>query len=185
MGIKVKQRDITDCGAACLASIAAYHGLEIPISKIRQMASTDQKGTNILGLIEAAEKMGFSAKGVRGEFDALKELPMPVIAHVVVRKVLHHFVVVFKINEKNVQLMDPADGIIHKVSQKDFMESWTGVLVLLMPNDGFRPANQKVSTWSRFWFLIRPHSGVMTQSLVGAVLYTLLGLSTSIYVQKK
>ncbi len=184
MGIKVKQRDITDCGAACLASIAAYHGLEIPISKIRQMASTDQKGTNILGLIEAADKMGFSAKGVRGEFDALKELPMPVIAHVVVRKVLHHFVVVFKINEKNVQLMDPADGIIHKVSHKDFMDSWTGVLVLLMPNDGFRPANQKVSTWSRFWFLIRPHSGVMVQSLVGAVIYTLLGLSTSIYVQK-
>ena len=59
--IRVKQHDITDCGAACLASVAAHFGLEMPISKIRQYASTDKKGTNILGMIEAAETLGFSA----------------------------------------------------------------------------------------------------------------------------
>ncbi|MCG8476539.1 MAG: cysteine peptidase family C39 domain-containing protein, partial [Cytophagales bacterium] len=53
--IRVKQHDITDCGAACLASIATHFGLKIPISRIRQYASTDQKGTNVLGVIEAAE----------------------------------------------------------------------------------------------------------------------------------
>jgi ATP-binding cassette subfamily B protein len=100
MGIKVKQRDITDCGAACLASIASFHKLEMPVSKIRQLASTDQKGTNILGLIEAATKMGFSAKGVRGEFDALIEVPLPIIAHVIVNKVLHHFIVLYKVTPK-------------------------------------------------------------------------------------
>jgi ATP-binding cassette subfamily B protein len=96
MSIKIKQRDITDCGAACLASVASHYKLELPVAKIRQMASTDQKGTNVLGLIEAASKMGFSAKGVRGEFDALLDVPMPVIAHVIVKKVLHHYVVLYK-----------------------------------------------------------------------------------------
>ena len=45
-GIKIKQFDITDCGAACLASVCAYYGLQFPIARIRQYAFTDQKGTN-------------------------------------------------------------------------------------------------------------------------------------------
>lgn len=52
--IKIKQRDITDCGAACLASVAAYYKLQLPVSRIRQFAGTDKRGTNVLGLIEAA-----------------------------------------------------------------------------------------------------------------------------------
>jgi ATP-binding cassette, subfamily C, bacteriocin exporter len=184
MSIKVKQRDITDCGAACLASVAAHYKLELPVSKIRQMASTDQKGTNVLGLIEAATKMGFSAKGVRGEYEALLDVPMPIIAHVIVKKVLHHYLVLYKVTEKVVEYMDPGDGQIHKVAPDVFKEMWTGVLVLLMPNDEFKAINGKVSTWSRFWFLVRPHRAVMIQSLVGAITYTILGLSTSIYIQK-
>ena len=54
--IKVKQHDITDCGAACLSSISQYYGYNLPISRIRQFASTDKKGTNVLGMVEAAEK---------------------------------------------------------------------------------------------------------------------------------
>ncbi|MFN4000008.1 peptidase domain-containing ABC transporter [Algoriphagus sp.] len=184
MSIKIKQRDITDCGAACLASVAAFYRLELPVAKIRQMASTDQKGTNVLGLIEAATKMGFSAKGVRGEFGALLDVPMPVIAHVIVKKVLHHYVVLYKVTDRQVEYMDPGDGQIHKVTPEAFKEMWTGVLVLLMPNEEFQALNQKVGTWSRFWFLVRPHRSVMIQSLLGAVVYTVLGLSTSIYVQK-
>lgn len=91
--MKIKQRDITDCGAACLASVAAHYKLNLPIAKIRQMASTDKKGTNVLGMIEAAQRMGFHAKGVKGEWESLFNIPMPTIAHVVVKEVLHHFVV--------------------------------------------------------------------------------------------
>ena len=81
-GIKIKQHDITDCGAACLASVCAYYGLQFPVARIRQYAFTDQKGTNVLGMIEAAAKLGLSAKGVRAEFDALKLVPKPAIAHI-------------------------------------------------------------------------------------------------------
>ena len=83
-GTKIKQHDITDCGAACLASVCAHYGLRFPVSRIRQYAFTDQKGTNVLGLIEAANKLGLSAKGVRAQFDALYTIPKPTIAHVLV-----------------------------------------------------------------------------------------------------
>ena len=43
-GIKIKQHDITDCGAACLASVCAHYGLQYPVARIRQYAFTDQKG---------------------------------------------------------------------------------------------------------------------------------------------
>lgn len=49
---KIKQRDITDCGAACLASVAEHYKLGIPVSRIRQYASTDKRGTNVQGLLE-------------------------------------------------------------------------------------------------------------------------------------
>lgn len=184
MDIKIKQRDITDCGSACLASIAAHYNLQVPVSKIRQMASTDQKGTNILGLIEAANKMGFTAKGVRGEFEALLDIPKPSIAHVTVKNILHHYLVIYKVTQKVIEIMDPAEGKIRRMSHKEFKEIWTGVLVLLMPNEEFKALNETVSVSKRCWYLIKPHRSVMVQSLFGAFIYTVLGLSTAIYVQK-
>ena len=78
-GIKIKQHDITDCGAASLASVCAHYGLQYPVARIRQYAFTDQKGTNVLGLIEAAQKLGFTAKGVKAVFDALRVVPKPTV----------------------------------------------------------------------------------------------------------
>ena len=46
--VLIKQHDITDCGAACLASVSAFYKLQLPIARIRQYASTDKKGTNVL-----------------------------------------------------------------------------------------------------------------------------------------
>ncbi len=179
----IKQHDITDCGAACLASITRFYGLETPIAKIRQYASTDKKGTNVLGMIEAAEKLGFDAKGVKGEFESLFRIPIPAIAHVIVNKELYHFVVIYKVTAKHIEIMDPRDGKLQKVAHGDFKKQWTGVLILIMPNDKFVPGKNKVSIASRLWFLLKPHRWVLLQAVVGAAIYTILGLSTAIYVQ--
>ena len=47
----IKQHDITDCGAACLATVSKQYGLKMPISKIREVAGTDKQGTNAAGMI--------------------------------------------------------------------------------------------------------------------------------------
>lgn len=98
-GIKIKQHDITDCGAACLASVCAHYGLQFPVARIRQYAFTDQKGTNVLGMIEAANRLGLSAKGVRAQFEALSIVPKPTIAHVIVHEHLQHFIVLYKVEK--------------------------------------------------------------------------------------
>ncbi len=184
MSVKVKQRDITDCGAACLASIAAHYKLKLPVARIRQFAGTDKKGTNVLGLVEASKKIGFMAKGVKGEWDSLFKIPKPSIAHVVIDGKLNHYVVLVETTKDYIKIMDPGDGEYHKKSHDEFKSQWTGVLVLLAPNETFKVGNEKVSLWQRFWQLIKPHRGVLLQALVGGVVYTILGLSSSIYIGK-
>lgn len=66
----IKQHDITDCGAACLATISKQYGLNLSISKIREVAGTDKQGTKAYGMIKAAEQLEFTAKGVKGNQDA-------------------------------------------------------------------------------------------------------------------
>lgn len=183
-GINVKQHDITDCGAACLASVCAYFGLQFPVSRIRQYAFTDQKGTNVLGLIEAANKLGFSAKGVRAQFEALKIVPKPVIAHIIVKNQLQHFVVIYKVTDTDVTYMDPADGQMHKVMNEIFRLEWTGVLVLMEPEESFQRGNRKTSMSRKFLSLLAPHKSVMFQAVFGALIYSILGLSTSVYIGK-
>ena len=182
--ITIKQHDITDCGAACLASIAAHHKLQLPIARIRQYAGTDKKGTNVLGLLEAAQKLGFDAKGVRGDFESLFKIPKPSIAHIIVKERLHHYVVIYEVTKEFIKIMDPGDGKLHKKTHEEFKKEWTGVLVLLLPQEDFKTGNEKVSVLKRFLFLLKPHKFVLIQALVGALIYTLLGFSTSIYIQK-
>jgi ATP-binding cassette, subfamily C, bacteriocin exporter len=184
MSIRVKQRDITDCGAACLASVAAHYNLTLPVARIRQLAGTDKKGTNVLGLVEAAGKMGFLAKGVRGEWDSLFKIPKPSIAHIIVKEVLHHYVVLIKTTGKYIEIMDPVDGNFHKVSHDEFKKQWTGVLVLIAPGEKFAAGNEIISTQVRFWRLLKPNRGILVQSLIGSLVFSVLGLSMSIYVGK-
>jgi ABC-type bacteriocin transporter len=180
----VKQRDVTDCGAACLASVAAHYGLKISVAKIRQLASTDKKGTNVLGMIQAAGKLGFQARGVKGTAEGLAKIPLPAIAHVVVHDVLQHFVVIYSVAGGKVDVMDPGSGGPRRLSNDEFAKMWTGILILLMPGQVFQAGNKTESVSARFWKLAYPHRRVMIEALCGAVIYTVIGLSMSIYVQK-
>ncbi|MGV0832468.1 peptidase domain-containing ABC transporter [Empedobacter brevis] len=182
--ILIQQHDFKDCGAACLASIGAYYNLFLPIAKIRQLCHTDTRGTNALGLVVGLEKMGFKAKGVKTEEKNLLHVPLPAIAHVIKDEVLHHYVVIYEIKKNKVIYMDPEYGEIVQDSFSDFNKIWTGVLILLEKNEYFEERNEKKSNYSRFWNLIKPHKSILTQCLLGAIVITILGLSTSIYIQK-
>jgi ATP-binding cassette subfamily B protein len=182
--ILIKQHDLKDCGAACLASVSAHYGLKLPIAKIRQFSHTDTRGTNVLGMVQGLEKMGFNAKGVKGGIDALPEIPLPAIAHIITKEQYHHYVVIYKVQKNKISAMDPAIGKMEEYSIEDFSKLWTGVLVLLEPNEYFEQKNEKTSLYKRFWNLVQPHKSILIQALLGALVYTILGLSTSIYIEK-
>lgn len=138
----------------------------------------------MLGLVRAAQHLGYSAKGVRATPDSLSRAPMPTVAHVILGTGAHHFVVVERADERRVWLMDPDGGERRTESRADFDARWTGALLLLAPGPGGMATADVVSRAERVWQLVRPHRGALTQALLGALVYTLLGLATSIYVQK-
>ena len=179
----VKQQDVTDCGAACLATVSKQYGRKTSIAQIREVAGTDKQGTNVLGMIKAAEKLGFTAKAVKGTADALSsEFPLPCIAHVVVNGKLLHFVVIHKITKKQMIIADPAKGIV-KISPEEFLKEWTGILLFLVPDVNFEKGNDTKGTFSRFLYLLKPQKKLLANIFVASLLVTVLGILTSFYFQ--
>lgn len=177
----IKQHDTTDCAAACLATVSKHYGLRIPVTKIREVAGTDRQGTNVYGLIKAAEDLGFSAKGVKGnQEDFFSEFPLPAIAHVVVDGSLLHYVVIHEITREKVTLADPAKGLL-TLSPKDFFKQWTGVLVLLTPDTRFQKGDETQGLFKRFFGLLTPQRNLIFHVFIASLLYTLLGILGAFY----
>lgn len=179
----IKQHDEKDCGAACLATVSKQYGLKIPISKIRETAGTDKQGTNALGMIKAAEQLGFTAKGVKGDMNAFfGEFPLPAIAHVIIDQTLAHYVVIHKISKKEVIIADPAKGVV-TYTPEEFFKIWTGVLILMVPAQTFEKRDETEGMYRRFFHLLKPHKGLFVQIFLASILYTLLGIAGAFYFQ--
>ena len=191
----IKQHDITDCGAACLATICKQNGYKVGITKIREAAGTDEQGTNAYGIIKAAEELGFNAKGVKGNKEAFfSEFPLPCIAHVIADGGLLHYVVVHKITKKQVIIADPAVGIVKLTPQEFFGEvheegkapkyQWSGVLILLVKNATFQKGDETKGLFNRFFHLLLPHKRLMLHIFVASLLYTILGILGAFYFKE-
>lgn len=177
----IKQFDITDCGAACLATISKQYGLKIPITKIREVACTDKQGTNALGMIKAAEQLGFTAKAVKGDHNAFfSEFPLPCVAHVIVDGALLHYVVIHKITNKQVIIADPAKGL-RKVTPDEFFKEWTGILIFMVPSNDFKKGKETKGIFARFFGLLVPQKKLLINIFFASLVYTLLGIGASFY----
>jgi len=103
----IPQFDHSDCGAACLAMIASHYGSRWSVSRIRDVAGTDRRGTNLNGLVIAAEALGFESKAMKSDEQHLdSDLPLPFIAYLE-KDSGNHFVVVYKIKGNKVWNADP------------------------------------------------------------------------------
>ena len=180
----VKQNDQSDCGPACLATISMHYGRPVRLQQMRDIAGTDRIGTNLVGVIQAAERMGFMAKAVKGTFDVLPKAPLPAIAHVRTKEGLGHFVVLHQVTKTKVVIADPGRGIV-KMPASEFQSMWTGYLVLLAPDQAGprRIGNEPQAPWRRFLGLLGCHTGLLMEAVVCAMLMTVLGVSTSYFVQ--
>ncbi len=176
----VKQRGETDCGAACIATIAKQYGHKISLTKIRNIAGTDKKGTNALGLITAAENLGFSARGVKAVPDELnKNLSFPLIAHVIQENIFH-YVVVHKISRNKIIVADPAEGII--IYEKDeFTKIWSGILIFVIPEQKLKLNDRGKGLFYSIIELVKPNKRLLLEIFIISLIYSLLGALGAFY----
>lgn len=115
-----QQPDAMDCGPTCLRMIAKYYGKTFDLSDLRQAAEITRQGSSLLGLSEAAEKIGFRTMGVKATYNQLlDEVPLPCIAFW--NQI--HYVVIYKIKKNKVYVADPGHGLL-VYSKEDFLKSW-------------------------------------------------------------
>lgn len=117
----VLQQDESDCGVACLAMILKHYKTEVPINKLREMSGTDTSGTSALGLKKCIESFNFTCKAIQADTSIFREkdLPLPLIAHVVVDKKYFHYVIIHKIEGDLLHIADHGKGFT-KQTVKEF-----------------------------------------------------------------
>ena len=182
--VKIKQQDVKDCGIACLASIGQHYGLHVSLAKIRHWAQTDLQGTNLIGMLHAASCMGFEAKALRGTRENLSHAPLPAIVHGVLGNRLTHFMVMYRATDKYVFLMDPTDGQSRKMTWEEFSQFWTGIIILMKPGEHFQAGREEPSVFTRMQKLVHPFRFQLITTWMMSILYTLLGLTLSLFIQQ-
>jgi len=180
--IFVKQQDATDCAAACLAMVCLHYKKETTITRLRDQMGTDLKGTNLIGLSKCADNLGFISQAVRVDREGfLSEYTLPVIANVITKEGLSHFVVVFKITEKYVVIGDPAKDLV-RMEIDEFYKDFTGALLILKPAGSFQTgkiAGGKM--FDRFLKLLLPQKKLFAYSILTSVILTVLGIVSSLF----
>lgn len=182
----VLQHDQSDCGVACLASIIQFHGSETTLDNLRKISGTSKQGTTLLGLLQAAQQLGFDAEGLEAEgVYNLKELLEPAILHVVLDSHLQHYLVFYGFEEEKIVLGDPAKGIV-RYSKDELNAIWQSkALLKLTPNAKFQKkefADRKKKKW--IMELIREDFPLLSISLFLGIAVSILGISTAIFSQK-
>ncbi|MEN5433861.1 peptidase domain-containing ABC transporter [Sphingobacterium faecium] len=184
-----KQMDEMDCGATCLRIIFKHYGKLLSIHKIRKLCQTTKSGVNLLGISEAAEKMGFRTYGVRLSLNQLKDIDLPCILH----WNQNHFVVLHEIRKGRYYVSDPAAGLL-TYKEKEFSMNWfstkdhhVGLSLVLSPGPDFYQIDEEEPEmkleWNKIFTYFFKYKKLFVQLILGMILGTLLSLITPFLTQ--
>jgi len=144
-----------DCGPTCLRMIARHYGRNFTVQTLRRLCEINKEGVSLLGISDAAEKIGFRSMGVKLNAAQLKDAELPCILHW--RQ--NHFVVLYNIKKHKYYLADPADGLV-VLNEADFNRNWqsdagNGIVLLLSPTPDFYEQENEKGNEVRWSFLLR------------------------------
>lgn len=180
------QHDTMDCGPTCLRMVAAFYGKRYSLERLREKSFITREGVSMLGISEAAEKLGLRSICVQVGYQMLQEAPLPCIVH----WNQQHFVVVYRMDNKHVWIADPGAGKL-KYTREEFCRCWLsatkegedrGVALLLEPTPEFYSTeDEEKETTNRkgFGFLfsyLRPYKHLIGQLLLGLLLGSMIQL---------
>lgn len=171
-----------DCGPTSLKMVAKHYGKDIAIGKLREYARISREGVSLLGISEAAEKIGFRTLGVKINSQQLfEDAPMPCILH----WQQSHFIVLppQQLKKSTILIADPAKGLI-KIEKQEFLQHWLsdsneGIALLLEPTPAFFELEDDESAkvkWSSLFFYLRQHRTYFTQVGLGLIAGAILQL---------
>ena len=130
----ILQTEAAECGLACLAMVAAHHGLRSDLPTMRQRFSVSLKGVTMAEMVRLAGFMRLNARALRAEMEHLPELATPCVLH----WDLNHFVVLKEVKRGVAVIHDPARGV-RQVPLAEVSKHFTGIVLELAPQAEFEP----------------------------------------------
>lgn len=182
----VLQHDEEDCGAACMAMVAGYYGLKLPLAKFRNLMCFSNNGTSVYDIVQVAESLNFNAMPLKGDFENFleaiqkKEVHLPCIV-LIKSEVFFHFIVVYKVTSKLIYYIDPAEGNC-KISHRQFVSVYENVIIELQPNELFIKQKHNSNTGKIIKKCLDQNRKSIIFLFVISVLITFLGIAASIVV---
>jgi ATP-binding cassette subfamily B protein RaxB len=134
----VFQTEAAECGLACLAMIAGYHGAQVDLLAMRRRFSVSLRGATLGHIIKFAGALDLTGRPLRVELEDLAWLKTPCILH----WKMDHFVVLKKVTRKHIFLHDPALGP-RRVTFAEASRYFTGVALELTPTPSFKPRDER------------------------------------------
>jgi ATP-binding cassette, subfamily B, bacterial len=176
-----------DCGPTCLYMISKHYGRSFSIEKLRELTEIGKEGVNILGISDAAEKIGFRTQAVQLTLSELKNIKLPCILH----WSQNHFVVLYKIKRNAFYVSDPGKSLL-KYTETEFTKKWlssedenekTGIGLSLEPTPLFYNnqydedyTEQKSKGFGSIISYLYPYKKLIVQLMLGLLLGSLLQL---------
>lgn len=130
--------EAAECGLACIAMIARFHGHDVDLNGLRQRYALSLAGASLKSLMEITDQLGFAARALRVEMSALSKVRTPAIVH----WDLNHFVVLKKAGRSHVVIHDPAVGL-RRYTREEFSKHFTGVVLELARAETFEPVSAR------------------------------------------
>ncbi|ALS59973.1 ABC transporter [Pandoraea norimbergensis] len=137
----VLQTEAAECGLACLAMIAGFHGHQIDLPSLRARFPMSQMGVTLANLVSISRRLNLASRPVSLDLDALGKLKLPCILH----WNFNHFVVLVRVGSRGLSIHDPAQGP-RTISLSEASRSFTGVALELWPHEAFVTRNEKRNT---------------------------------------
>ncbi len=185
----VMQQDQADCGLACLLSLIRYYGGNTSLENLRRLSGSDIQGTTLLGLYEAANRMGFTAEGCTADMEALKNHSSPVILHTIHYDNLQHYIVCFGYRRDSNESLrfiigDPARGLEYVLPEELAIVWKSRACLTLTPNNNFVTTKDRRAT-QRQWMirLLRKDYPVLLSAVGMGIAVTILGLTMAVFTQ--
>src|SRR5262245_59364948 len=89
----ILQSEAAECGLACLAMVASFHGHRIDLATLRSRHAISLKGSTLADLMRLAGELKLAPRPLRVELSHLRELRLPCVLHVD----FNHFVVLTRV----------------------------------------------------------------------------------------
>ena len=175
----IRQSEANECGLACLAMIAGYHGLDTDLNQLRRRFSVSSQGTSLKTLIDIATNLQLSTRALKADLENIGQLQLPCVLH----WDMNHFVVLRSLHRKHVMIHDPAQGAV-KLTLKEFAEHYTGIALELTPTREFAPAKERRQIrLSQLWSQITGLKRSLALILLLSLLLQLYAIAAPFFVQ--